>query len=87
MKFEHTRIFNFEGAFRGMRNPYDSWNRADSSFGYFEFEPDDDGWEVAGTYSDKWDEWATKGDKEAEKEIDEKQQYLIEQGVHFYDDT
>ena len=33
MKFEHTEIFNFEGAFRGMRNPYDSWNKADSSFG------------------------------------------------------
>ena len=33
MKFEHTEVFNFEGAFRGMRNPLASWHRTDSSFG------------------------------------------------------
>ena len=32
MKFENTEVFNFKGAFRGMRNPLDSWNRADSEF-------------------------------------------------------
>ena len=30
MKFEHTQVFNFEGAFRGMRNPMNSWDRSDS---------------------------------------------------------
>jgi hypothetical protein len=30
MKFEHTEVFNFEGAFRGLRNPLDSWNKSDS---------------------------------------------------------
>ena len=33
MKFENTEVFNFEGAFRGMRNPLASWHRTDSSFG------------------------------------------------------
>ena len=32
MKFENTEVFNFEGAFRGMRNPMNSWNKSDSNF-------------------------------------------------------
>lgn len=30
MKFENTSVMNFEGAFRGMRNPKDSWHMSDS---------------------------------------------------------
>ena len=30
MKFEHTQVFNFEGALRGMRNPKNSWHLNDS---------------------------------------------------------
>lgn len=30
MKFEKTEVFNFEGAFRGMRNPMNSWDKSDS---------------------------------------------------------
>lgn len=33
MKFENTQVFNFEGAFRGMRNPLESWAKSDSFFG------------------------------------------------------
>ena len=32
MKLENLKAFNFEGAFRGMRNPMNSWNRSDSIF-------------------------------------------------------
>ena len=32
MKFKNTEVFNFEGAFRGMRNPMNSWNKSDSNF-------------------------------------------------------
>lgn len=32
MKFENTRVFNFEGALRGMRNPLNSWTKSDSKF-------------------------------------------------------
>lgn len=40
MKFENTEVFNFRGAFRGMRNPLESWDKSDSGeeceehFGY-----------------------------------------------------
>lgn len=30
MKFEHTEVFNFKGAFRGLRNPMNSWDKSDS---------------------------------------------------------
>lgn len=30
MKFELTNTYNFEGAFRGLRNPLNSWNKSDS---------------------------------------------------------
>lgn len=30
LKFEHTEVFNFEGAIRGMRNPMNSWHNSDS---------------------------------------------------------
>lgn len=33
MKFENIRVFNFEGALRGMRNPKNSWHLSDSFFG------------------------------------------------------
>ncbi len=32
MKFENTQVFNFEGAFRGMRNPKESWDKSDSEW-------------------------------------------------------
>lgn len=37
MKFEHTEVFNIEGAIRGMRNPLNSWDKSDS---YYETEID-----------------------------------------------
>lgn len=33
MKIENILTSNWENAIRGMRNPYDSWNKSDSSFG------------------------------------------------------
>jgi hypothetical protein len=32
MKIEHTEVYGFQAAFRGMRNPFDSWDKSDSSF-------------------------------------------------------
>ena len=34
MKFENTQVFNFDGAFRGMRNPKESWDKSDSEYGF-----------------------------------------------------
>lgn len=33
MKFKDTSVMNFEGAFRGLRNPLESWSKSDSYFG------------------------------------------------------
>lgn len=30
IKFEHTEVFNFENALRGMRNSWESWDKSDS---------------------------------------------------------
>ena len=30
MRFENTKVMNFEGALHGMRNPMNSWNKSDS---------------------------------------------------------
>lgn len=32
IKFENTEVMNFEGALRGMRNPLNSWDKADSKY-------------------------------------------------------
>jgi len=32
MQFKNTRAYNFEGSFRGMRNPMNSWDKSDSQF-------------------------------------------------------
>ena len=38
MKFENTSVNNFEGAFRGMRNPLASWDKSDSKFGFYHYD-------------------------------------------------
>ena len=47
MKFENTKVFNFEGAFRGMRNPKESWDRSDSFFGLIDFKNSEADYEIA----------------------------------------
>lgn len=32
IRFEYTRVSGFEAAIRGMRNPWDSWEKSDSTF-------------------------------------------------------
>ena len=88
MKFEHTEVFNFEGAFRGMRNPYDSWDKSDSSFGECAYEPESDAWSVAETYCEdkNWRDYEDFNKiKEVEDKISEKENWLIEQGLNHYD--
>lgn len=41
MKFEHTEVWGFEHAIRGMRNPKESWNKSDSLYCYNETTDED----------------------------------------------
>ena len=80
MKFENTRVMNFEGAFRGMRNPMNSWNKSDSYFGLISPEYTYD-YNIA-------DLWMSKNHKdiyidsdEYDKKVEEYSQWLITNGV------
>lgn len=44
MNIEKLRVSGLEAAIRGMRNPYDSWEKSDSYFGLDSFEGIDDYW-------------------------------------------
>lgn len=50
MQFKNTGAYNFEGAFRGMRNPMNSWDRSDSQFCLTDIYMDD-------TLTDVCEEW------------------------------
>lgn len=77
MKFEQTKVMNFEGAFRGLRNPLESWNKSDSEFGFYynqwEEDPTD---RIAFKYCQKYN-----GEEEEEDDhMDEYINWLWEQG-------
>ena len=86
MKIENTKVFNFEGAFRGMRNPLDSWNKSDSDFGMFKWDDDgeDPAWAVALSYlsPEEQNAWEYEADLEVEKEIEKHFDWLLIQGLY-----
>ena len=50
MEFKNTIVSNFQGAFRGLRNPLESWEKSDSYFGIDSSDYCDADWEVAASY-------------------------------------
>ena len=75
MKFEHSEVFNFEGAIRGLRNPLESWSKSDSKFGITCLEYFDDDYEVANAYvaqnekydyETEYDDWYEANEKYSE---------------------
>ena len=81
MKFEKTQTYGWEGAFRGMRNPKNSWHLSDSYFGLVtDFSEND--YEVA----DDWgrflfnDETLDSSDDDFADLSDKIDLWLIEQG-------
>lgn len=40
MKIQNVQVMNFKGAFRGLRNPLESWNKSDSYFGIIDIQYD-----------------------------------------------
>ena len=59
MKFNNTRVMNFQGAFRGLRNPLESWAKSDSLFGIGD-EYDDADYEIAKMYLPELPNWYTE---------------------------
>ena len=90
MKFEKTWVGNFEGAFRGLRNPKNSWDKSDSFFGVADLDYVNEDMEIA----DKWvktfhpdlnwpEDFTDKGCDLAEEYADK----LIKNGVLRLDDN
>ena len=82
MKFENTVVSNFQGAFRGLRNPLESWSKSDSKFGIARLEYCDSDYEVANAYvaqnekydfETEYDDWYEANEKYSE--------WLIDNGV------
>ena len=54
MKFNNTRVMNFDGAFRGLRNPMNSWAKSDSACAIGDFySVDDTAYEVTTSWMKK----------------------------------
>lgn len=82
MKFENTYVSNFEGAFRGLRNPLESWKKSDSVFGIDSEAYFDKDWEVAAAYIDANEKYDYE--EEYDKYYNAQEKYadwLIENGI------
>jgi hypothetical protein len=80
MKFENTKVMNFEGAFRGLRNPLNSWDKSDSQFG---IAPRDQAISIAGTMA------ADMFLSEKEK-VDEAMEYcdkIVKNGIQLFNNV
>ena len=80
MKFENIKVFNFEGALRGMRNPKNSWDKSDSFFGLVNIEYSENDFDVAYT----WAESAMKNGEDEDKKDEIAKYYdewLIKNGL------
>lgn len=88
MLFSNIRVYNFEGALRGMRNPKNSWHLSDSKFGYGTRDDIDI---IADPVATDWVEaWSNQLDYVDERdktaEYGYKLAYLLDNGVYNQDD-
>lgn len=86
MKFENIRVYNFENALRGMRNPKNSWHLSDSKFGYVH-ERNDTLSPLLEEVAETWTEyWASQPDYVDERDKEAQRQsyinWLVANGVH-----
>lgn len=88
MLFSNIRVYNFEGALRGMRNPKNSWHLSDSKFGYGTRDDIDI---IADPVATEWVEaWSNQLDYVDERdktaEYVHNLAYLLDNGVYNQDD-
>ena len=82
MVFENTYVSNFEGAFRGLRNPLESWERSDSVFGIDSEAYFDKDWEIAAAYIDANEKYDYEEEYDKYYSAQEKYaDWLIENGI------
>lgn len=86
MKFEETTVMNFDGAFRGLRNPMNSWAKSDSAFAMGDlYSVDEAVYKVATAWTQKNFPNLKEDDEEYIKEEDKFYTWLLQNGPLAYD--
>lgn len=86
MKFEETTVMNFDGAFRGLRNPMNSWAKSDSAFAMGDlYSVDDAVYKVATAWTQKNFPNLKEDDEEYIREEDKFYTWLLQNGPLAYD--
>lgn len=80
IKIDNINVSNFEGAFRGLRNPMNSWSKSDSWFGLDSLEYMNDG------ITEVIDSWVKQETDEHDNEkyydlFDQYEEWLLSEGV------
>ena len=78
IKIENIQISGFEAAFRGLRNPMNSWNKSDSRFGISSYPYNDDDYDVTATYINPD---FIEHSQEWEEEFEAINNWLLENGI------
>ena len=88
MKFENIRVYNFEHALRGMRNPKNSWHLSDSKFGMTHDENIlDYAREVAQSWTESWVAQAENVDERDKAAVNADHiNWLMDNGILKHDD-
>lgn len=85
MRFNNTRVMNFEGALRGMRNPKESYHLSDSFFGLIDYEYTEADYNMASTWAEneKPEYYDNFGEYEKERIAleDKYDEWLLNNGV------
>ena len=82
MKFQNVKVYNFEGALRGMRNPKNSWHLSDSFFGLVDMETTEEDYIVAEKWVQKdYPDYPMKENPEAERLYETTDDWLLANGV------
>ena len=80
MKFENTKIWGFEHALRGMRNPKNSWDRSDSVFGIRNLSNGDEELNIVSEDWTKYDGYEFE-DENFNEHLLERENWLSENGI------
>jgi hypothetical protein len=88
MKFENIRVYNFEHALRGMRNPKNSWHLSDSKFGMtYDENILDYAREVAQSWTESWVAQAENVDERDRAAVNADHiNWLMDNGILKHDD-
>ena len=82
MKFQNVKVYNFEGALRGMRNPKNSWHLSDSIFGLADMETTEADYMVAEKWVQKdYPNYPMEENPEAERLYEMADDWLLANGV------